>query len=76
MKKYTLRVWDDSQGWRDGAWRWEVLDEDGATVASADQDYLSRHEADLAGLHAQQRLAGHEAPERTNYGQFFRPDTK
>jgi hypothetical protein len=75
VDKYKLEVWDDSQGWRDGAWRWKILDEDGQRVGIADRDYLSRHEAELAGRDAKRNIEGYEKPERVDYRQFSRPKT-
>ncbi|UUZ59548.1 hypothetical protein [Nocardioides sp. B-3] len=73
VEKYKVEVWDDSQARRDGARRWKVVDDDGASVANADCDYASSHEAELAGRHAKRTIEGHEEPERVDYRQFFRP---
>lgn len=76
MANYSAEVWDDSQGWRDGAWRWTVTDSEGIVVDRADRDYLTESEAHLAAISAQQRRMqiddGTDEPQRrTDYRQFW-----
>lgn len=75
MAELSVKVWDDSQGWRSGAWRWKVVGADDVSAAIADRDYLTQAEAHLAGCHAKRQLEDpsterSESAARTDYTQY------